>query len=113
MKKIKTNFLPLQNIQLIIFLIIATISVFIILRNSSDVYKLRSDSNGYTVNGRVLFSKDKIKQFKDNKTLKIYMQSNIKTLFVDYDEIKEKAYAILTPDLKEIVDIFDNHIKEA
>jgi len=29
------------------------------------------------------------------------------------NEIKEKAYAILTPDLKEIVDIFDNHIKEA
>ena len=29
------------------------------------------------------------------------------------NEIKEKAYAILTPQLKEIVDIFDNHIKEA
>ncbi len=42
-----------------------------------------------------IFSKDKIKQFKNNKTLKIYMQSNITTLFVDYDEIKEKAPYLL------------------
>ena len=42
-----------------------------------------------------IFSKDKIKQFKNNKTLKIYMQSNITTLFVDYDEIKEKEPNLL------------------
>lgn len=42
-----------------------------------------------------IFSKDKIKQFKNNKTLKIYMQSNIKALFVDYNEIKEKEPSLL------------------
>jgi len=45
-----------------------------------------------------IFSKNKIKEFKNNKTLKIYMQSNIDTMFVDYDEVKEKE-----PKLLEIV----------
>ena len=47
----------------------------------------------------VIFSKYKSKEFKKNKTLKIYMQSNIKTLFVDYDEVKAK-----NPKLLKIVD---------
>ncbi len=55
-------------------------------------------NRGGNVERIFIFSKDKIKQFKQNKTLKIYMQSNIKTLFVDYDEIKEKE-----PKLLEIV----------
>lgn len=55
-------------------------------------------NRGTKVERIFIFSKDKIKQFKNNKTLKIYMQSNIKTLFVDYDEIKEKE-----PKLLEIV----------
>lgn len=42
-----------------------------------------------------IFSKSKIKEFKNNKTLKIFMQSNIKTLFVDYDEILEKEPKLL------------------
>ena len=46
-----------------------------------------------------IFSKNKIKEFKNNKTLKIYMQSNINTMFVDYDEILEKE-----PNLLKIVD---------
>lgn len=46
--------------QIIIFLIIATISVFIIVKNSTNVYKLMSESDEYTVNGRVIFSKDKM-----------------------------------------------------
>ncbi len=45
--------------QLIILLIIATISVFIIVRNSSDVYKLESIDNKYNVIGKIVFSKDK------------------------------------------------------
>ena len=56
-------------------------------------------NRGANVERIFIFSKDKIKQFRANKTLKIYMQSNIKTLFVDYDEIKEKE-----PQLLEIVD---------
>jgi len=47
-------------------------------------------NRGVNVERIFIFSKDKIKQFKNNKTLKIYIQSNIKTLFVDYDEVKEK-----------------------
>lgn len=56
-------------------------------------------NRGVKVERIFIFSKNKIKQFRKNKTLKIYMQSNIKTLFVDYDEIKDKE-----PYLLEIVD---------
>lgn len=52
-------------------------------------------NRGVKVERIFIFSKDKKKQFKNNKTLKIYMQSNIKTLFVDYDEIKERASELL------------------
>lgn len=37
-----------------------------------------------------IFKKSQIKDYKNNKTLKIYMQSNIKTMYVDYDEILKK-----------------------
>lgn len=56
---------------------------------------LEAANRGVNVERIFIFSKDKIKQFKDNKTLKIYMQSNIKTLFVDYDEIKENVSNLL------------------
>ncbi len=52
-------------------------------------------NRGVNVERIFIFSKDKIKQFRENKTLKIYMQSNIKTLFVDLDEIKEKGPNLL------------------
>lgn len=60
---------------------------------------LEAANRGVNVERIFIFSKDKIKEFKKNKTLKIYMQSNIKTLFVDYDEIKVK-----NPKLLKIVD---------
>lgn len=56
---------------------------------------LEAANRGVNVERIFIFSKSKKKQYKDNKTLKIYMQSNIKTLFVDYDEIKEKAPNLL------------------
>lgn len=56
---------------------------------------LEAANRGVNVERIFIFSKNKINQFKENKTLKIYMQSNIKTLFVDYDEIKEKAPHLL------------------
>ena len=56
---------------------------------------LEAANRGVNVERIFIFSKEKIKQFKNNKTLKIYMQSNIKTLFVDYDEIKEKEPKLL------------------
>lgn len=56
---------------------------------------LEAANRGVNVERIFIFSKDKIKQFKENKTLKIYMQSSIKTLFVDYDEIKEKSPNLL------------------
>ena len=59
---------------------------------------LEAANRGVNVERIFIFSKDKIKEFKNNKTLKIYMQSNIKTLFVDLDEVKRK-----NPKLLEIV----------
>lgn len=59
------------------------------------VTNLEVANRGVNVERIFIFSKDKIKEFKENKTLKIYMQSNIKTLFVDYDEIKEKNPKLL------------------
>ena len=59
---------------------------------------LEAANRGVKVERIFIFSKNKIKEFKDNKTLKIYMQSNIKTLFVDYDEILQKE-----PELIKIV----------
>ena len=52
-------------------------------------------NNGVKVERIFIFSRDRIKDFKKNKTLKIYKQSNIKTLFVDYDEIKKKELKLL------------------
>ena len=42
-----------------------------------------------------IFSKSRIKEFKNNKTLQIFMQSNINTMFVDYDEILAKESELL------------------
>ena len=51
---------------------------------------LEAANRGVNVERIFIFSKDKIKEFKNNKTLKIYMQSNIKTLYVDLDEINQR-----------------------
>ena len=45
--------------QLIIFLIVATISVFIIVRNNSNVYKLESIDDEYSIVGKIIFTNDK------------------------------------------------------
>ena len=42
-----------------------------------------------------IFSKSKIPEFKNNKTLNIFMKSNCVTLFVDYDEVNEKEPELL------------------
>lgn len=54
------------------------------------VANLDAANRGAKIDRIFIFSKSKIKEFKNNKTLKIYMQSNINTLFVDYDEIMKK-----------------------
>ncbi len=54
------------------------------------VSNLDAANRGAKIDRIFIFSKSKIKEFKNNKTLKIYMQSNINTLFVDYDEIMKK-----------------------
>lgn len=59
------------------------------------VINLEVANRGVNVERIFIFSKDKIKEFKENKTLKIYMQSNIKALYVDYDEIKERDSKLL------------------
>lgn len=62
------------------------------------VVNLDAANRGANLERIFIFSRNKIKEFKENKTLKIYMQSNIKTMFVDYDEIIEKE-----PELLDIV----------
>lgn len=56
---------------------------------------LEAANRGANIERIFIFSKSNIKQYKKNKTLKIYMQSNIKTLFVDHDEVKEKEPKLL------------------
>ena len=51
---------------------------------------LEAANRGAKIERIFIFSKTKIKEFKNNKTLKIYMQSSINTMFVNYDEILEK-----------------------
>ena len=59
---------------------------------------LETANRGAKIERIFIFSKDRIKEFKNNKTIKIYMQSSIHTLFVDYEEILKKE-----PKLLEIV----------
>lgn len=59
------------------------------------VTNLETANRGVKFDRIFIFSKSKIKEFKNNKTLKIYMQSNINTMFVDYDEILEKEPNLL------------------
>lgn len=62
------------------------------------VNNLESANRGANIERIFIFSKSKIKEFKENKTLKIYMQSNVKTMFVDLDEVRSRE-----PELLEIV----------
>ena len=59
------------------------------------VINLEAANRGVKIERIFIFKKDKIKEFKNNKTLKIYMQSNITTMFVDYNEILEKNQKLL------------------
>lgn len=59
------------------------------------VINLDAANRGVNIERIFIFSKSKISELKNNKTLKIYMQSNIKTMFVDYDEILEKEPELL------------------
>jgi ribosomal protein S8 len=56
---------------------------------------LEAANRGTKIDRIFIFSKSKIKEFKNNKTLKIYMQSNINTMFVDYDEILKTNHKLL------------------
>lgn len=59
---------------------------------------LEAANRGAKIDRIFIFERNKIKEFKNNKSLKIYMQSNINTLYVDYDEVLKK-----NPKLLEIV----------
>lgn len=62
------------------------------------VANLEAANRGAKLERIFIFSQNKIQEFKNNKTLQIYMQSNIKTMFVDYEEVLKKE-----PKLLEIV----------
>ena len=59
------------------------------------INNLEAANRGANIERIFIFSKSKIKEWKENKTLKIYNQSNIKTMFVDYEEIQEKEPHLL------------------
>lgn len=59
------------------------------------VSNLEAANRGVNFERIFIFSKSKIPEFKNNKTLSIYMQSNINTMFVDYDEVLEKEPELL------------------
>ena len=106
--------------QIIIFLIIATISVFIIIKNSTNIYKLRSESDEYTVNGRVIFSKDKMniqidelifydKDFNEIiiKNYEYKLKSNNYLIFSRRDNENEEAIDSIA--IKEFTKLFKIH----
>ena len=59
------------------------------------VINLEAANRGVKMERIFIFRKSEIQKFKKNKTLKIYMQSNIHTMFVDYHEILEKEPELL------------------
>lgn len=60
------------------------------------IVNLEAANRGAKFERIFIFSRSKIKDFKENKTLKIYMQNkNIDMLYVDYDEILEKEPRLL------------------
>ncbi len=74
------------------------------------IVNLEAANRGANIERIFIFSKSKIKEFKENKTLKVYMQnSNINTLFVDYDEVLKKEPELL----KEVGNGWDGFNQEA
>ena len=69
---------------------------------------LEAANRGVKIDRIFIFSKNRINEFKNNKTLKIYMQSNINTLFVDYDDILKNEPNLL----KELKDGWDGINKD-
>lgn len=59
------------------------------------VNNLEAANRGARMERIFIFRKSQIKEYKKNKTLQIYMKSNIKTMFVDYDEILENEPSLL------------------
>lgn len=59
------------------------------------VLNLEATNRGVKVDRQFLFSKSKIKEYRENKTLQIYANSNINTYFVDLDEVLEKEPELL------------------
>ena len=51
---------------------------------------LEAINRGAIVERIFMLKKEEIEKYKNNNTLKIFMQSNMKTLFVDYNEVMEK-----------------------
>ena len=84
--------------QIIIFLIVATISVFIIVRNNTNVYKLESTDSKYRVVGKVVFSKNKTNivinniSFNDKKINKVIINNYEYKIKCDKDTLFRKGH---------------------
>lgn len=59
------------------------------------VCNLETANRGVKMERIFIFRKSEIEKYKKNKTLKIYRQSNVHTIFVDYHEILEKDPKLL------------------
>lgn len=62
------------------------------------VNNLEASNRGAKMERIFIFPKSQMEEYRKNKTLQVYMKSNIKTMFVDYDEVLQKE-----PKLLEIV----------
>ena len=51
---------------------------------------LEALNRGANIERIFLFKKEEVEKYKNNNTLKIFMQSQMKALFVDYKEVLEK-----------------------
>ena len=51
---------------------------------------LEAINRGANVERLFLFKKEEVEKYKNNNTLKIFIQSQMKTLFIDYNEVLEK-----------------------
>ena len=56
---------------------------------------LEAINRGARVERIFLFKKEEAEKYKNNNTLKIFMQSNMETLFVDYNEVIEKETELI------------------
>lgn len=60
------------------------------------IWCIDAANKGSNIEMYYMFSKDKIKEYKNNKTIRLYINSNINTFYIDYDLVKLNDPELLT-----------------